>query len=223
MATSPAPLNDLLPEIFPIVAAHLPLSSTPSTLLALALTNHHLSEIVLPLVYSRLILKNETDAIQVLQKLLADPSLGRVVRELHIMAELSLATRNGKTPFDVIKGVEKVVSQGSLPFIHTLGLHLTSGWFYDSDNEFQSISGYGQLRPEFWTQLKQNCPRLRGLVLKGFGDDPDEPWLDESGLLEVPVSKISVTVRLPCLTRLTTGYHQPYFALQAILHQSRRL
>jgi len=117
-----------------IIAAHLPLDATPSTLLALALTNRHISEFALPLVNSRLVLKNETDAMLVLQKLLDNPLFGRIVRELHIMSDLSVDTRNQDPPWDVIRRVEDVISKGYLPFIHTLGLHLMARWYYDYDN-----------------------------------------------------------------------------------------
>ncbi|KAF8966811.1 hypothetical protein BDZ97DRAFT_603489 [Flammula alnicola] len=186
MVTQQGPLNELLPEIYPIIAAHLPLYATPSTLLALALTNHHISEFVLPLVYSRLVLQNETDATLVLQKLLDNPPLGRIVRELHIMSDLSVDTRDQDPPSDVIRRVEDVISKGYLPFIHTLGLHLMKRWYYDADKGFEPVKGFGQLRQEFLAQLKEKCPRLRGLVLKGFSDDQDEPWLEKSGFLQVP-------------------------------------
>jgi hypothetical protein len=188
MAILRGPLLDLLPEIYPIIAAHLPLHATPSTLLALALTNHDISKNALPLVYSRLVLKNEDEAITVLQKLVDNPSLGRIARELHIMSDLSVHTRNQDPTLDVIRRVRDLVSGGFLPFIHTLGLHLMNRWYYDPDKNFEAVKGFGQLREEFWVKLKEKCPRLSGLILKGFSDDPDDPWLEESGLLQVAVS-----------------------------------
>ena len=180
-----SPLNDLLPEIYPIIAAHLPLFSTPSTLLSLALVNHHISEIVLPLVYSRLILKNETDALKTIQKLLDEPKLGQVVREIHVLSDLSLATRTGANTIDVVTGLEKLITTTSLPYIHTLGLHLLSGWHYD--DQYHPIVGFGQLRSDFWINLKKNCPRLRGLVLRDIADHEEDPWVNDSGLLEIQV------------------------------------
>ncbi|KAF9456648.1 hypothetical protein BDZ94DRAFT_1302414 [Collybia nuda] len=179
------PLNNLLPEIYPIIAAQLPLYATPSTLLSLALTNRHISETALPLVYSRLILKNEADALLVLQKLEDDPLFGKVVRELHVMSDLSLETRIQSPPSDVVRRVADVISKGYLPFIHTLGLHLSNGWYYDDRNNYEPVKGFGQLGQEFWSQIKKKCPRLRALILDGFTDDLDEPWLEDSGLLQV--------------------------------------
>ena len=126
MATEQGPLNNFLPEIYPIIAAHPPLDETPSALLALGLTNHHISEleIALPLIYSRLVLKN---ALLLPQKLATDPSLGLVVRKLHVMSNLSRERTVHDPPPDVIKRVSDVILKGSLTFIHTLGLHLGDG------------------------------------------------------------------------------------------------
>ena len=192
MTKKQGPLNELIPEIYPIIAAHLPLYVTPSTLLALALTNHHISKIALPLVYSRVLLKDELNATLVLQKLVDNPPVGLMIRELHIMSDLSVETRNQNPPSDVIRRVEDVISKGYLPFIHTLGLHLTKRWYYDPDKDYEPVNGFGQLRKDFCAQLKEKCPRLRGLILKGFSDDLDEPWVEESGFLQVPVSAVSL-------------------------------
>ncbi|KDR68789.1 hypothetical protein GALMADRAFT_129137 [Galerina marginata CBS 339.88] len=196
-------LNDLLPELFPIIASHLPLHATPSTLLSLALVNQHVSEITLPLVYSRLILKSEEDALRVIQKLLANAELGLAVREMHIICNLSIETRNGENPFDVVTGLKKVIEAGSLPYIHTLGLHLLSGWHYD--HEFKPVDGFGQLRADFWTSLRAKCPRLKGLVLRNIGDTKQDPWLDESGLYEIEGIS-SFTLDLPMHSGSDVGF-----------------
>jgi hypothetical protein len=177
------PVNNVPPEIFPIVASFLPLHATPSTLLSLALANRHIHSIILPILYSCLILKNENHALKFLQKLLDEPEFGKVVREIYILSGLSLATRNGENPFDVLRGLEMVIAAGSLPYIHTLGLHLLAGWHYD--DEFRPIDGFGQLSSEFCESLRKNCPRLRGLVIR---DIADIGGIDMSGLLEIQVS-----------------------------------
>jgi len=173
----PSPLSNLIAEIYPIIASHLPLSLTPPTLLSLALTNRHISEIVLPILYSRLILKNEDDALKMIHRLLAEPDLGKSVRELHILSDLSLVTLHGKNPFDVVTGLTKVISGGFIPFMHTLDLHLSSGWPESSR----------VLRTDFLVDLRKNCPRLRGLILRGVT------------VIDADVSKN------PCLTWGTPG------------------
>src|SRR6266545_1059200 len=167
MASQPSHLNHLPPEIYPNIAVHLPLYSTPSTLLALALVNRHHSEIVLPLVYSRLILKNESDALKVIQRLLDRPELGKAVHEIHILSDLSFATRTGANPFNVITGLENLIATTSLPCIHTLGLHLLTGWYHHiQDSQFRRVVGFGRLQSNFRTNVGKNCPRLRGLDLR---------------------------------------------------------
>ncbi|KAG6824187.1 hypothetical protein H0H92_007745, partial [Tricholoma furcatifolium] len=187
MTTKQGPFVELLPaEVYPLIVAHLPLYATPSTLLALALTNHHISGIVLPLLPSCLILKNEEDTLFILQKLSSDPDFGRLVRELHIMSHLSLKTRNGKTS-DVISLVVDVISQGNLPFLYALGFHLSSWWYYDDRNNYKTVDGFGEFLEGWWLQIKERCPRLRTLILDGFREDGRvKRWVEESGMLYVP-------------------------------------
>jgi len=195
-----ATFDNFLPEIFPIVAAHLPLRSTSSTLLALALTNHRISKIVLPLVPSCIILGNEAVAIRVLRRLLDDPKVGHGVRELHIASELSEETRNAAIPCDTVRLLEKAILEGRLPFLRALSLYIMEGWYVDSQNT-RRITGHGYLRFEVWTTVKtQHCPCLRSLTISGFSDYPEDPWIADSGILEVPVG--------PCqlgIYRMTNG------------------
>ncbi|KDR74507.1 hypothetical protein GALMADRAFT_141537 [Galerina marginata CBS 339.88] len=175
-----SPFRKLLPELFPVVAGHLPLYATPATLLSLALTNHDIHNIVYPLLCSRVILRNEDDALNFLQMILIDGHLGTAIRELHIMSGLSKATRSGERPFDVVKVVEMVITRGSLPHIHTFSLHLLATWVWDNDY----VSGHGKLSARFWRELPSKCPRLRGITVRGMGDK-NEPWLNESGIYEL--------------------------------------
>ena len=186
MATKQGPLTNVPPEIYSIIATHLPLHATPSTLLSLGLANHHISEIAPPLLYSRLVLKNEEDALLILQKLASDSSFGPVVRELHILSNLSRETRIYDPPLDVITRVSDVILKGSLPFIHTLDLHLGDGWYYD---QFYPVQGFARPGKELWLHIKEMCPRLKALILVGFQDHPNNPWIEDSGLpsLHVPV------------------------------------
>lgn len=176
MSIKQGPLNELNPDIYPIIVAHLPLYIAPSTLLALSLTNRHISSIAVPLLYSRLILRNKADATLMMQKLMDNPSFGRFVRELHIMS-------------NVIDKVEGVILNGYLPFIHTLNLHLITGWYHD-DNNYNSVYGFGRLGKQFLIKLKEKCPRVRSIILTGFRDDPEDPWFEDSGVMEVSVSVV---------------------------------
>ncbi|KAF9531449.1 hypothetical protein CPB83DRAFT_761386 [Crepidotus variabilis] len=180
------PLESLLPEIYPIIAKHLPLYATASSLLSLALTNHRISAITLPIIHSRLVLKTEKDAISILQKLADDLSFGREVRELHIMTNLSAETRESNPPLDVVRRLQDVILKGHLPFINTLNLNLMKGWYFDGSPQYHPIQGFGELRKEFWLDLREKCPRLRSLALQGFADNIDQPWIEDSGCLDMP-------------------------------------
>jgi hypothetical protein len=171
-------LDELLPELYPIIASHLPLYITPSTLLSLALVNHRISAIVLPLLYSRLLLKTEQDASVMFQRLLDTPKLGMCVRELH-----SILDRSG-SHFD---GLYQVITKGLLPNIHTLDLQLLNAYVL---TEFATIEPRSErLRSDFWSSLKTSCPRLQGLILRNFPEyaafcvSNPSSWTDECGLL----------------------------------------
>ena len=74
--------------------------------------SQHLGDSSSPSIYSRLVLRNKTDAIRVLQRLVEDPPFGRVVCELHIMTAWSLESYlTGKTdlPLDVIRLVQDLI------------------------------------------------------------------------------------------------------------------
>ena len=134
-------------------------------------------------VHSRLILKDEEYAIHFLQKLTTDPLLGPVVRELHALSNLSRET--GIHDFGCYQTILDVILKGSLPFIHTLGLHLGDEWYYD--DQFNPVNEFDQPGKEFWSQIKGKCPRIKALILDGLRDDPDEPWIEYSGLFHVSV------------------------------------
>jgi hypothetical protein len=162
------------PELFPIIAAFVPLRSAPGTLRAVALGNRRLYNICRPLLYSRLILRNEDDAIAVIQRIMDDPQLGLLVTELYIMSELSLKARKGKKPFEVVAGLRTLVAKGLIPRITALGLYLLKGWI--QDEHFYAMSR-GRLLAGFWINLRNECPRLRTLILRNVGHGLTEPWL----------------------------------------------
>ena len=104
------PLYPVLPaELFPVIVGFLPLFSAPSTILSLAMASHGFCQIVLPLLFARLVLKTEDDAIFVFRKILEDPRRGIAVRELYLASTLSLSARNGEKTFDTITGLQKIV------------------------------------------------------------------------------------------------------------------
>jgi hypothetical protein len=55
------------------------------------------------------------------------------------------------------------------------------------DPHFIPIVVSGKLRSDFWINLKNNCPRLRRVVLRNIGDSEEDPWVNDSGLLEIQV------------------------------------
>lgn len=116
--------------------------ATSSTLLALTLTT-------LPLLYFKLVLKNETDATLILQKLVERPPLATST----MSCTICLACRH--------------TSMARLPdarcnfkrLIHPLSLHRTSQWRYDS-NTWKDL-GNLQSWKGFLSILEEKCPDFK--------------------------------------------------------------
>lgn len=179
-----AVLPALPAELFAIIASFVPLTLAPSTLLSLALVNRELQGTVLPLLYARLILKNEADALSVFGKILEEPERGLAVKELYVMSSLSRATRRGGIEFDTVIGIRSIVDRGLLPRLSVLGVYLTRNW--SADRQFVR----GRLPTQFWKNLRSQCPQLRTIILRNVRDTVDYPWLqrtiiDDMGLFEV--------------------------------------
>ncbi|PPQ79041.1 hypothetical protein CVT25_002350 [Psilocybe cyanescens] len=175
-------LEDLPTELFSDIATAFPLHAAPSALLSLTLVNHAFYEVFHPILYSHVILRNENDTQHTIVKILQKPELGQYIRGLHIMSDLSRKTRHGSgiDPlfFNAIKGLDKLVSNGLLPNLGALSLHLLMGW-----RSYQP-KGYGILPAEFWSKLAKNCPRIKSVVLSGLEDISLSPWILQSGIYE---------------------------------------
>ncbi|KAF8187520.1 hypothetical protein BJ912DRAFT_926759 [Pholiota molesta] len=171
---APALPFTLPPELFPVIASFVPLRSAPQTLRALALGSRCFYNIVRPLLYSRLILRNEDNAIDVIQRIMNEPQLGLAVTELYIMSELSFEARKGKKAFNIVAGVQMLIAKGLIPRLIALGLYLLKDWIYAKN--FKTIS-HGRLLADFWINLRNECPRLHTLILRNVGHSFTDPWL----------------------------------------------
>jgi hypothetical protein len=68
-----------------------------------------------------------------------------------------------------------LIAKGAIPRIIALGLYLLKGW--RCDENFNLISR-GRLLAGFWINLRNECPRLRTLMLRNIGNTFTEPlWL----------------------------------------------
>ncbi|KAJ3500893.1 hypothetical protein NLJ89_g9588 [Agrocybe chaxingu] len=189
--------EDLFPELYPLIASHIPLHATPQTLLSLAITNRHLSEFILPLVHQCLILRDENSIMKVLHKVSVDSAFSVRVRELHLICMGSISKKDDA--FDAIKELEKVVAAGALPNLHTLGLRSCE---YESDPDDH---------PNFWAIVDEHCRRLRRIRLMDvYGaeyltpKERDFHWLRSSGVFQIPASYVDVRALAPVLPQLTS-------------------
>ncbi|CAA7267319.1 unnamed protein product [Cyclocybe aegerita] len=180
--------ENLFPELYPLIASHIPLHATPQTLLSLAITNRHFSEFILPLVHQCLILRDEDSIMKALHKISVDSAFGIRVRELHLICMGSISKKDDA--FDTIKELEKVVAAGALPNLHTLGLRSCE---YESNPDDH---------PNFWAIVNEHCRWLRRIRLMDvYGaeyltpKERDFHWLRSSGVFQIPdVSTLSFRV-----------------------------
>ncbi|TFK26108.1 hypothetical protein FA15DRAFT_638162 [Coprinopsis marcescibilis] len=165
---------DTLPlELLPEIANQLPLFAMPSTLLSLALTSRRMSDLILPLIWSHLVLKNEEVAHPVIQTILSNPDKGRLVRSIHIRSgpprpdERDLHDEE-EAP-NSLTDLEVAVKKGLLPILEALEIHLEcaeqcSWYFINGSASYSDFSGLGK---PLWRALDTSCPRFRTLILTG--------------------------------------------------------
>ncbi|KDR67507.1 hypothetical protein GALMADRAFT_147056 [Galerina marginata CBS 339.88] len=166
------PFATLHRELFSLIASHLPLRSAPPTLLALALTNHAYYNVAHPLLFSRVILRNEKDAMSFTDILRTDPSLGNSVQELYVKSQLLVSTRDSDGPVDAVTNLIKAIQANSLPNVRTLGLYLHNLPWWKVEEPDSAVRSC-QLPDDFWKTLHSKCTRLKNVVLSGIGDNDE--------------------------------------------------
>lgn len=135
-----------------------------------------------------LILKNESDALSVFRKILAEPERGLDVKELYVLSSLSHASRKGEDVFNVVTGIRTIVEKGFLPRLSALGIYLTRHW--NADKQI----AYGRLPTKFWRDLRDQCPQLRTIILRKVRDTEDHLWLHRTIIDDMSL----FAVRLHC-------------------------
>ena len=195
----PSPILTLPPELFFIIAFHLPLQCYSSTLLALSLAACQLNEFVQVLLYFKVVIKSEDSAFLVLKKLSKDIHLGVLVGELHILTDFSPALCDARGGTTVITELHSVIKMGCIPNLYALSIVFLPGWYTD-EYWIEDVEFYDHLTSELWKDLKLKCPRLRRLYLEGIGDTCNDPWIDASGLYEL--KELQVRVDIPAVTRI---------------------
>lgn len=174
----------VLPDLLPLIALHLPLQLLPATLSSLALTCREIYPYVYPVLYSRIIIKNELHAYQILDKISSDPALGPLIQELHIRIDLSdelgkqLQPADGLAALPVLVKLQQIIEKGSLFFMDFLRLVLLKFPYPKNDRELRLNARY-RLPTGFWETLRGSCPNLRGLCMDGAGDTPEDSRLTD--------------------------------------------
>lgn len=125
----------------------------PYTLLSLTLTCRSLSDDILPLLHSQLVLKNENSDTCRAMNIAPPLPLDRGLRELHILAEPTLPIPSQSPPSDVITRVADTTAgvSSTLDIRYEYRQHLRN---------FIRTEKYGQFRKSLWTRLKEKCSQL---------------------------------------------------------------
>lgn len=189
MALSSGRLSNLITDIYPKISSHLPLHAIAPTLLSLGLTNHYNARVVLPILNSRLILRSNEKAIPVLQKLIKEHTFGVFVIGVHLLFEQLDVAEPLHPSLDALMLVQEAILGGHLPNLRMLEIN-----FHAPRDLLRTLFPLRYTRPnpsrfrkEFFLNLREQCPLLTGLILRGVDEDQSQNmWIERSGLSEIP-------------------------------------
>lgn len=188
-------IHSLAPEIHDLIASHLPIQIRPAVLLSFALTNSRLCHMLLPVLYSKVIIKTEEAMHTVLQRVIEDKEnqVGLFVRELYILIDInSIATSEDLGREPVLFRFHRIIKAEHLPYMHTLGITFcvaSSLGFTKSYNKLEIERKC--LSNLFWEDLKNNCPQIRALFLHGITNVEGNSLIENSGLNKSNTQSVS--------------------------------
>lgn len=156
-------INDLPPEVFGVIADHIPLPARPYTLRSLAITNRHISQIIIPyFLYEHIIVHKEETLIPVIDLLCREDQTRVMVRGIYIRAFLSKSRHGQRGEYPVIAKLQELFSLVGLSGVHSINLRL--GSYEKGSPEPPGLSNpFESLGEGFWTSLRKGCPNLRTL------------------------------------------------------------
>lgn len=185
-----SPVLNLPLEIHDLIASHLPAQVRPAVLLSFALTNSRLHHLLLPILYTKVIIKNEEMALAALQSVLDHKEFS--VRELRILigVKKTTPTSGEQRKRQILLKLHEIIKAGRLPHMHTFELTFlcTVGSIPIEDYNMFVINQKKYLSDLFWEDLRNNCPQIRSLFLHGITSVKGNPWIEN---LALPKSKVS--------------------------------
>jgi hypothetical protein len=155
---SRARICDLSPELFAVIASHIPSTTRPPTLISLAMTNHFNAQMIIPfLLYQNIIIHCEERLLSALDTLSRDPLLRSAVRGIYIRTALSIDTHGEYT---TLSRMMQLFELGGLTGVHTVNLILGP-----RTKPFAYLNPFECLYDAFWISLSKCCPRIQNLSL----------------------------------------------------------
>lgn len=181
------------PEIFPLISSHIPLRLLPASLAALALTCRSIYPYVQPILYRRVIIKNDDHAFQLLERVWNDPPLGLLIREFHLLVDVIFAARRQKRITAIVK-LHNVIARRLLPRLKYLRLALNKSGYPDDFERDLIIQC--RLPHKFWANLRKCCPMLSRLSVDRAGDISGDPWVDDPQFYDLENLQVSPGITL---------------------------
>ncbi|KAG6835358.1 hypothetical protein H0H93_002193 [Arthromyces matolae] len=168
---TPVTLNDVFPELFPVIFTHVPLPNRVPTLLSLALTSHHLHNVIIPhVLYNDVRLVGEDQALPVLKRFLEavkDASRNNnegTIIPTQCVHHLCIDSMQIGVPDTSLTQLQNLIDIDALTNLVSLTLHI------EGDDS-------APLPKTFWSSLKEHCPNLKGIHLTGIPPDDNTEWI----------------------------------------------
>ncbi|KAG6835732.1 hypothetical protein H0H93_015264 [Arthromyces matolae] len=183
--TALATFEELSPELFSVIAAHLSLHNRVPTLLSLALASHHFCNIIIPhVLYTCVRLVGEEKTVPVLNGFIQSATQSTDKRHItipsHHIHDLCIYLQHAHDSDTSLVVLQRLIDSGGLPNLHFLTLH--------REDDVPPIP------TAFWTSIQNHCPDFQGIHLTGLVQVAAAEWI-ESELLTT-IQKGMKSIRL---------------------------
>lgn len=188
----------LSPELFPLISDHLPRTYRSASLLTLAMACRRLRDVIIPhVLYREVWIEGETPSFEFFERLREEAALangqdlgeeeGGCMPRSHHIHFLSLSLDSDVTPGGqhyALREALLLVQCGGLLNLESLNIRLSR------DQQDQDP----MLGQEFWSAVRNQCPRLRAARLTGICGEKGGNFWEEPGLLQFEVGDLAFCV-----------------------------
>ncbi|KAG6855981.1 hypothetical protein H0H87_008694 [Tephrocybe sp. NHM501043] len=160
--------DELVPELFPVIFNHIPLSSRIPTILSVALASHLLHDAIIPhVLYRDVRLINEDRALHVLRRFISSTQActgesqdkGNITTPTQYIRHICIELDGGDVP---LKELQRLIDINGLPNLVVLTLNIKQD---------------APLPPTLWRSFKEKCSDLKEVHLTGIAQDHNAQWI----------------------------------------------